>query len=131
MNEINHSIEEKQHKIELEIQEELEKIKNNYDKNLVSKLKRSIIVQYEISGNIKNFWAIVIEGKELKVVKKNMERFNLKFTFRSAEGFLKYLKKEISELKGWMNDYYTFEGPPVMFKIYYSIIGYPIPSQWN
>ena len=70
MNEINHPLDEKQHEITLEIQEELEKIKNNHDKNLVSKLKRSIIVQYEILGNVKNYWAIVIEGKEFNVVKK-------------------------------------------------------------
>ena len=130
MNKINVPNESKKQLIELEIQDELEKIKNNYDKNLVSKLKRSIIVQYEISGDIKDYWVIVIEGKELNVIKKNNERFNIKFTFRSAEAFLKYLKKEMSELRGWMNEYYTVEGPPVMLKIYYSIIGYPIPSQW-
>jgi hypothetical protein len=122
---------EKKHEIILEIEEELEKIKNNYDKNLVFKLKRSIKVQYEISGDLKDFWAIVIEGKELNIVRKIVEKPNLKFTFRTSEGFLKYLKKEISELRGWMNEYYIFEGPPAIIKIYYSIIGYPIPNQWT
>jgi hypothetical protein len=55
----------------LEIKEELENIKNNYDKTLVSKLKRNIIVQYEISGDIEDYWAIVINSKKLNFVKKN------------------------------------------------------------
>jgi len=117
--------------IVLEIKEELEKIRNNYDKNLISKLKRSIIIQYEILGDIKNYWAIVIDGKEINIVRKIVEKPNLKFTFRTSEGFLKYLKKEMKELGGWMNDYYTFEGSPSILSIFYSIIGFPIPSQWR
>lgn len=122
---------EKKQIIALKIKEELGKIKNNYDKNIVSKLKRTIIVQFEISGDTKDYWAIVIDGKELNIVRKSMERPNIKFTFRTSEGFLKYLKKEIKELRGWMNEYYTFEGSPGILSIFYSIIGFPIPSQWR
>ena len=112
-----------------EIEIQLEKIKNGFKKEIAAKLRRVITVQYEVLGE--NIWSIIINNKELKIIKEEMKNPSIKFTFRDSMSFLKYLRKEIKELRGWMNEYYIFEGSPRFLLIYNSIIGFPNPSQWQ
>ena len=112
-----------------EIYIQLKNIRNNYKSELAAKLKRPITVQYEILGE--KIWSIEINTKELKIIEGKLNNPNIKFTFRDSMSFLKFLKKEMKDLKGWMNEYYRFEGSPGILKIYNSIINFPTPNQWQ
>ncbi len=93
-----------------EIQAELEKIKIGFNKDLVVNLKREIIVQYEIIEEKEIYWSIIITNKELNIIDGSIENPTLKFKFRGKIAFLNYLRGELKELRGWMNEYYTFDG---------------------
>jgi len=112
-----------------EIYEKLEELKKNFNKELSVKLRKTISVQYEILED--NIWTIVINNNELRIINRKVKNPSIKFTFRDSMSFLKYLKKEIKELRGWMNEHYIFEGSPRILSIYNNIIDFPNPSQWQ
>ena len=112
-----------------EIYKKLGELKKNFNKELSAKLRKIISVQYEISGE--DFWSIIINNKEFNIINGKVDNPSIKFTFRDSMSFLKYLKKEMKDLRGWMNEYYRFEGSPGILSIYNSIINFPTPSQWQ
>ena len=107
-----------------EIENAFEIIRKGFNKELASKLRRKLIIEYFIQGEKGGIWSITIYNGKLQIIKEKAVDPDIRLRFSSGNCLLRYYRKEFSELEGFNSGCLFLSGSLTLLFHYYRIIGF-------
>jgi len=107
-----------------EIESAFEIICKGFNKELASRLRRKLIIEYYIQGEKGGIWSIIIHNGNLQIIKENAGDPDIKLRFNNGNCLLRYYRKEFSELEGFNSGCLFLSGSLTLLYHYHRIIGF-------